>query len=195
MISNKLRIVKKPKPRPYKRRVKKPEPTEPPAERDASDIAPDVTKSRKEAVMQIRMMASTETSLKAMAEVLGITQRDLTRKFRRELNIGHEYCYGVISLQLLKAAFGGDGRAQLAWMKQFGGWQDVSRKEITGKNGEPISIQSLDGPSLLALAQALGQKGVAGGGRGRAKATIDADARDVIDLDAIPGAADECAGE
>ncbi len=144
--------------------------------------------------MQVRMMVSTRSQVGIMAEMLGITTATFRKTYKKELTQGHDYIYAAISMKLVNSAVGGDMRAMLAWLRQFGGWQEITRRELTGKNGEPISIRSLDGPSLLALIEALGTKGAARGGKGGAPPQIDGTASDP-DLDAVPGSADEGAEE
>jgi len=47
-----------------------------------------------------------------------------------------------IDASLLKAAKGGDTAAiKLAYQK-FEGWKEVTRKELTGKNGEPVEVNN-----------------------------------------------------
>jgi hypothetical protein len=138
-----------------------------------------------------KILASTGAEVSAMAARMGIGVEDFRRTYRKELTTGHDYVYAWISEMLVRAALAGDRSAQMAWLRQFGGWLETTRKEITGKDGQPISIQSLDGPSLLAVFQALGKEGSARRGAGRAitqEVDFGSDART---LDAVPGPADE----
>lgn len=139
----------------------------------------------------IKLMASTNTSVPAMAELLGISVGDLRRDYRVELKTGHDFVYAAISLKLVQAGLGGDVRSMLAWMRQFGGWQEISRREITGKNGEPISIRNLDTSSLSQVIEALAASGLAGGRAGRNGQAADHRTIDVSDMDAISGPPDE----
>lgn len=142
----------------------------------------------------VKMMASTKTSIAAMAETLGISIGELRREYRVELKTGHDFVYAAISLKLVQAATnGGDVRSMLAWMRQFGGWQEISRREITGKNGEPISIRNLDTSSLVAVIEALAASGAPGGRAGRDGKAIGHRTIDVEDLDAVSGTTDESA--
>lgn len=141
--------------------------------------------------MQVKAMASTKTSVPAMAELLGIPVGDLRREFRVELKSGHDFVYAAISQKLVGAAIGGDVRSMLAWMRQFGGWQEITRREITGRNGEPISIRNLDTSSLVAVIEALAASGAPGGRAGRNGRETDNRTIDVTDLDAISGPPDE----
>lgn len=150
----------------------------------------------KKRALQVKMMASTNTAVPAMAELLGVSVGDLRRDYRVELKSGHDYVYAAISQKLVGAAFGGDVRSMLAWMRQFGGWQEISRREITGKNGEPISIRNLDTSSLYAVIEALAAPGASGGRAGRNGQAIDnGTVIEVEDMEPIPGATDESAGE
>jgi len=148
----------------------------------------DVARGRRESV---QMMASTKTTLKAMAQIMGISVPELKKQYAAELKNGPDYVYGFISLKLVTAAGKGDMRAMLAYLRQFGGWQEITRREITGKNGEPISFRNLDSSALASVIEALAAQGSAGRGAGRNAAQIDLGAREVVDLDAVSGAADE----
>lgn len=139
----------------------------------------------------VKLMASTNTSVPAMAELLGISIGELRRDYRVELKSGHDFVYAAISLKLVQAGLGGDVRSMLAWMRQFGGWQEITRREITGKNGEPISVRNLDTSSLVAVIEALAASGSAGGRSSRNGQEIDGRAVDLDDLDALSGPANE----
>lgn len=191
--------------------AKQPKPKAPPKERPrptiTTDVAADIKPSPGQRIrnvqlseedeknsVAVRMMVSTKTSITAMADMMGMRAEDFRRTYQKELTRGHDYVYAVISQKIVASAFAGDLRAAFKWMQQFGGWQEVTRKELTGKNGEPISIRSLDGPTLFALMDAISEKGAAGRNKGRAPPQIDYTAS-TTDLDAISGAADEGAEE
>lgn len=141
------------------------------------------------------MLVSTGADIRVMAELMGVGVEEFRRIYRKEMTTGHDYVYAVISEKLVRSAFGGDMRAQMAWLRQFGGWLETTRKEITGKDGQPISIQSLDGPSLLKILQALGEKGSSRRSSGRVEPPqIDYEG-DPAALDTVPGPADEGAEE
>lgn len=138
---------------------------------------------------KVRMMAATNTSPKAMAQLLGISTQDLKTRYGQDIKDGHNYVYAAVSLRYVAAAIGGDIRAMDRWMHQFGGWTRVTRKELTGKDGAPISFQRLDDASLAAVITALRTQEDAGRGDGGSTPQIDYDG--ATDLDAVPGAADE----
>lgn len=141
--------------------------------------------------LQVRMMSSTRTSLPAMAELMGLTVPQLKRQYKAELKSGHDYVYAAISTKLVSSAFGGDMRAILAWLRQYGGWQEISRREITGKNGEPISFRNLDAAALASVIEALSSSSPPSRGAGRDGAQIGSGAREILDLEAISGPTDE----
>jgi len=140
---------------------------------------------------QVRAMASTKTEPKAMAEMMGLSLAEFKKQYRDELKTGHDFVYASISIKLVNSAVAGDVRSMLAWLRQFGGWQEITRREITGKNGEPISFRNLDSHALASVIEALTAQGVTGRGTGRTAAQGRLAATDVIDLDAIPGSTDE----
>ncbi len=172
----------KPKPPPPKERA--------PRERKAAPLYEPSSDSER-----AKILISTGADIAVMAELMGISVLEFRRIYRKELSSGHDYVYAVITEKLVRSAFGGDMRAQMAWLRQFGGWLETSRKEITGKDGAPISIQSLDGPSLLKIIQTLGEKGSSRRGSGRASAPqIDYDGDSPI-VDAVSGSPDESTEE
>jgi hypothetical protein len=143
--------------------------------------------------MQVRMMSSTKATIPAMAHMLGITEDVLQEQFSSELAMGQDYVYAAVSLRLVNAAMGGDMRAMLAWLRQFGGWQEVTRKELTGKNGEPITIRNLDDTALAAVFRSLTEGNALGRGVGRNGAPLEISG--AVDLDPVPGPSDAGNGE
>jgi hypothetical protein len=137
------------------------------------------------------MMSSTKTSLKAMAQLLGITVTELRKTYAKELRDGPDYVYAAVTQKMVGSAIGGDIRAGLAVLRQFYGWQEVTRREITGKNGEPISFRNLDAAALASIVEALSSKSTSGRSNGRDVPQIEAGAGDVVDLEALSGATDE----
>jgi hypothetical protein len=149
---------------------------------------------RRKRAQSIRFMASTKTEVKAMAEILGISPSEIYKEFRRELNNGRDVVYGAISLKLVNSAIAGDMRSMLAWLRQFGGWHDVTRRELVGKNGEPISLADLDTASVLAVAQALGSRSAGASGRGRTGEATGFEPVEPIEenyMDSVSGTTDE----
>jgi hypothetical protein len=140
---------------------------------------------------QVKMMASTKVTHKAMAEMLGISVPQLKKEYANELSGGHEFVYAAVSLRLVNAAMGGEFRAMYSWLRQFGGWTDVSRREITGKNGEPISFKNLDDNSLVAILNALKTAGPTSRAPKGISSEVGIDFEGATDLDPIPGASDE----
>lgn len=143
--------------------------------------------------LQVKMMAATRSTIGAMAEMLGLTPKELEEQHSKDLERGPDFVYAAITLRVAQAAMGGDMRAALAFLRQYGGWQEVTRREITGKNGEPISVRNLDDHALATLFAALSAGGDAGRGPSRNGTQIDFDA--AIDMDSLPGSTDESAGE
>ncbi len=129
-----------------------------PAPRDSHpDTDPDRLDKRR--TLQVRMMASTKTNVKAIAEMMGITTYQLKRSYAKELRDGHDYVYAAMSQKLVASGMSGDVRSMLAWLRQFGGWQEITRKEVTGKDGAPISFQNLDTSALNSVLEALSTVG------------------------------------
>lgn len=139
----------------------------------------------------VKALVATQTPLKAIADMVGCSVTTLRKKYASELKNGHDYVYARVSLGMVNDAFKGDIRAKMAWLRQFGGWQEIIRRELTGKNGEPISIRSLDSDSLVQIVKALGAQGSVGAGSSRDAPQIDLGSGEVVDLDPIPGSTDD----
>lgn len=136
----------------------------------------------------IKLLASTQTPLRAIADLAGVSLLTLKRQYQKELHRGHEYVYGLVSKKLVEAALGGDRQSQLAWLRNCGGWQEVSRKELTGRDGGPISVRNLDTAALAQVIESLSAPGSSGrGSSGAGPKVIDADSY----MDASPRSPDE----
>lgn len=141
------------------------------------------------AVMAMVAMGGTP---RAIADYLNISTADLRHKYHSELQRGFEITKTKIELSLLNKALHGDVRCMLAWLRQFGGWTEVTRKEITGANGEPISIQSLDTASLDQVLKTLRETAAPERYPGRAiSQTVEVGAESIRDLESISGSSDE----
>lgn len=144
---------------------------------------------------QVKMMASTKVTLRAMADMLHISIPQLKKEYAKELAGGQEFVYAAVSLRLVNAAMGGEFRSMYSWLRQFGGWTEVARREITGKDGGPISFRNLDDSSLAAVLNALQTSGSAGRSASRNSTPLGIDIDGATDLDALSGPADEGAEE
>lgn len=169
-----------PKPKPTRIRI-----ADPPA------MPAPVLSERRKNGQQVKMMASTKVTHRAMAEMLHISIPELKKEYARELALGPEFVYAAVSLRLVNAAMGGEFRSMYSWLRQFGGWNEVSRKEITGKDGGPISFRNLDDASLTAVLNALKAPGNVSRGAGRNGSSFGIDIEGATDLDAISGPSDE----
>ena len=144
----------------------------------------------------IQAMAACGATPEMMAEYLNMPVDELNRDYGDDVKNGKQKLRMRFEVQLATHAASGDVRCLLAWLKQYSGWTEVTRKEITGANGGPISFGSLDAASLdriiIALRQAEAvERGPQGGGispltggRGR-----------IIDMESLPGTSDEGSGE
>jgi DNA-binding Lrp family transcriptional regulator len=141
---------------------------------------------------QVRAMAAAATEIRVIADFLGISVSQLRRDYKDELKSGGNWLKNTIEIGVARKALGGDVRCMLAWLRQYGGWTEVTRKEITGAKGEPISFRHLDGPSLDQIVKALREAGDATSGARRDSApTISIGAEGVRDLESIPWTPDE----
>lgn len=161
-------------------------PAKPDEDKPADSRSPEIRR------LQVKAMMATGAEEKDMAEFMGLSISRFRINFAVELKRGGNWMKNQIEWNVARKALQGDIRCMLAWLRQYGGWTEVSRREITGANGEPISFRSLDGPSLDQVIKALREAGDAGGGAGRNKAPLLTVGTDSIrDLDPIQGSSDE----
>ena len=94
-----------------------------------------------------------------IAKYIEIDPKTLRKHFRRELDVGSIEATSKVAQSLYKAAMSGNVGAAIFWMKARGGWREKHDIEITGKDGGPINIASVNFKNLsdeeLAQMQAL----------------------------------------
>jgi hypothetical protein len=74
----------------------------------------------------------------------GICIDTLRDKFATELVNGKAKANAQVGKGIFQKAMAGDTTAQIWWSKCQMGWKDVQRHEVTGKDGAPIAVATLD---------------------------------------------------
>jgi len=74
----------------------------------------------------------------------GISVDTLTKYFGKELVEGKAKANGQIGKTLFQKAMSGDTTAAIWWSKTQMRWKEVQAHEITGKDGAPIAVATLD---------------------------------------------------
>ena len=74
----------------------------------------------------------------------GIHVDTLREKFQTELVNGKAKANAQVGKGIFQKAMAGDTTAQIWWSKCQMGWKDVQRHEVTGKDGAPIAVATLD---------------------------------------------------
>jgi hypothetical protein len=74
----------------------------------------------------------------------GIDTDTLRKHFARELIEGKAKANGQVGKTLFQKAMGGDTTAAIWWSKTQMRWKEVQAHEITGKDGAPITVATLD---------------------------------------------------
>jgi len=81
-----------------------------------------------------------------IADVMGISDETLRKYYSKELKISASVMTAQVANNLYSIATSkgqGSVSAAIFWMKTRGGWREKDRIEVTGKDGEPIQIQSV----------------------------------------------------
>ena len=74
----------------------------------------------------------------------GIDTDTLRKHFAKELIEGKAKANGQVGKTLFQKAMGGDTTAAIWWSKTQMRWKEVQAHEITGKDGAPITVATLD---------------------------------------------------
>lgn len=114
---------------------------------------------------QVTLMAGIGLTHDQIAKIIGISDETLRKYYATELEVSAAMMNAQVAQNLFSIATSkgaGAVASAIFWMKTRGGWREVERKEITGKDGAPIAINTnkldvsqLDDEQLEALETAL----------------------------------------
>jgi len=114
---------------------------------------------------QVSLMAGIGLTHDQIAKIIGISDETLRKYYDKELEVSAAMMNAQVAQNLYSIATSkgaGAVASAIFWMKTRGGWREVERKEITGKDGAPIAINTnkldvseLDDDQLEALETAL----------------------------------------
>jgi hypothetical protein len=114
---------------------------------------------------QVSLMAGIGLTHDQIAKIIGISDETLRKYYDKELEVSAAMMNAQVAQNLYSIATSkgaGAVASAIFWMKTRGGWREVERKEITGKDGAPIAINTnkldvsqLDDEQLEALETAL----------------------------------------
>ena len=114
---------------------------------------------------QVSLMAGIGLTHGQIAKIIGISDETLRKYYDKELEVSAAMMNAQVAQNLYSIATSkgaGAVASAIFWMKTRGGWREVERKEITGKDGAPIAINTnklnvsqLDDDQLEALETAL----------------------------------------
>ena len=101
-----------------------------------------------------------------IAKIIGISDETLRKYYTEELETAAAKMNAQVAQNLFSIATGkgvGAVASAIFWMKTRGGWREVERKEITGKDGAAIQLEAkrtinfenMDDESLQQVEQAL----------------------------------------
>ena len=114
---------------------------------------------------QVSLMAGIGLTHDQIAKIVGISDETLRKYYDKELEVSAAMMNAQVAQNLFSIATSkgaGSVASAIFWMKTRGGWREVERKEITGKDGGAININTnkldvsaLDDDQLEALETAL----------------------------------------
>ena len=114
---------------------------------------------------QVTVMSGIGLTHDQIAKILGVSDETLRKYYGDELDTGASKMNAQVAQNLFSIATSkgpGSVPAAIFWMKTRARWQEVSRNEITGKDGGPVQIEAktiqadqLDEDALDAIEMAL----------------------------------------
>jgi len=78
-----------------------------------------------------------------IAALIGITAKTLAKHYKTELIVGKAKASSAIANTLFNKAQAGDTTAMIWWTKAQMRWSETVKQELTGADGEPLTIQLL----------------------------------------------------
>lgn len=102
-----------------------------------------------------RAMAAGAVDHVYIAQYFGISRNTLERKFKEELRSGKGLVGARLTMTAMQKALGGDRVMLMFVLKTQYGWRETNGHQWLGKNGDPISFDSLDDSSLDQVLAAL----------------------------------------
>ena len=96
---------------------------------------------------QVSLMAGIGLTHDQIAKIIGISDETLRKYYDKELEISAAMMNAQVAQNLFSIATSkgaGSVASAIVWMKTRGGWREVERKEITGADGTPIAVASVD---------------------------------------------------
>lgn len=82
-----------------------------------------------------------------IAMIIGISDETLRKYYSKELELSAAMMNAQVAQNLFSIATGkgaGAVASAIFWMKTRGGWKEVERKEVTGQDGGPIALASVN---------------------------------------------------
>ena len=96
---------------------------------------------------QVSLMAGIGLTHDQIAKIIGISDETLRKYYDKELELSAAMMNAQVAQNLFSIATSkgaGSVASAIFWMKTRGGWREVERKEITGADGTPIAVASVD---------------------------------------------------
>jgi len=96
---------------------------------------------------QVSLMAGIGLTHDQIAKIIGISDETLRKYYDKELELSAAMMNAQVAQNLFSIATSkgaGSVASAIFWMKTRGGWREIERKEITGADGTPIAVASVD---------------------------------------------------
>lgn len=102
-----------------------------------------------------RSLVATGHTQDEMATIFGVTRGTIRKAFKQELKDGRLRVFAHIKGRLVQKAMNGDNASMFFLLKTQDGWRETSNHQLLGKDGKPISFDSLAPDALDQVIAAL----------------------------------------
>tara|TARA_Y100001973_G_C5159100_1_gene312501 strand:+ start:26 stop:367 length:342 start_codon:yes stop_codon:yes gene_type:complete len=89
----------------------------------------------------VRTLAAVGVTHEDIATKLDISADTLTKYYKKQLSDGRIDANAQIARGLFDQAKNGNTAAAMFWLKTRAGWKETNINEITGTDGQPVSIK------------------------------------------------------
>jgi len=88
----------------------------------------------------VKTLAAVGITFEDIATKLGISEKTLTKHYRKELDEGRIDANAEIGRGIYQVAKDGNVSAMMFWLRTRAGWKETNGLELSGQGGQPIQV-------------------------------------------------------
>ena len=89
----------------------------------------------------VRGLAAVGVRHEDIAAKIELSADTLVKYYKKELDDGRIYANAAVAKSLYQQAMAGNTTAMIFWLKTRAKWHESIKHEITGQDGQPVSMQ------------------------------------------------------